>query len=68
MTANDQGGGSLSLLSNQLIHHLAMVATASMRNRWVAPFGIAQSVRNRWVAPFGVGDRWVAPFGVGDRW
>jgi hypothetical protein len=42
MTANDQGGGSLSLLSNQLIHHLAMVATASVRNRWVAPFGIGE--------------------------
>jgi hypothetical protein len=61
MTANDQGGGSLSLLSNQLIHHLAMVATASVRNRWVAPFAIGgwhllQSVGgtfwNRWVAPF----------------
>jgi hypothetical protein len=49
------------LLSNQLIHHLAMVATASVRNRWVAPFAIGgwhllQSVGgtfwNRWVAPF----------------
>jgi hypothetical protein len=37
MTANDRAGNSLSILPNSLIHHLAMVATAGVRNRWVAP-------------------------------
>jgi hypothetical protein len=46
MTANDLDCESPSFLSNQQVHHLAMVATASVRNRcapirWMAPFGMA---------------------------